>query len=125
MSEYKVTWIIELEAESAIEAAKLALEIHRDPDSSAIAFDIIDLESGEMEAIDLDDRDRFPDLRSNLRELEAERKRERETEAESRAYLSRMRESDRESGELDLIERVAKQSALHRSILDRESEPSS
>ena len=38
MKEYKVTWEIELEATSAQEAANLALEIHRDPDSLATTF---------------------------------------------------------------------------------------
>ena len=40
MGLYKVTWEIDLEADSPEEAARLALEIHRDPESIATTFDI-------------------------------------------------------------------------------------
>ena len=40
MGLYKVTWEIDLEADSPEEAARLALEIHRDPESTATCFDV-------------------------------------------------------------------------------------
>lgn len=38
MKEYEVTWVIELSASSPEEAAKLALEIQKDPKSIATQF---------------------------------------------------------------------------------------
>jgi hypothetical protein len=38
--EYRVTWTIEIEAESAKEAAKTALFIQRDPYSTATFFEV-------------------------------------------------------------------------------------
>lgn len=40
MSEYRVKWEIDIEAESPEEAARIALDIQRDPDSIATAFDV-------------------------------------------------------------------------------------
>ena len=37
---FRVTWEIEIDADSPREAAELALEIQRDPDSEALAFDV-------------------------------------------------------------------------------------
>lgn len=42
MKEYKVQWEIEIPAHSPEEAAKLALEIHRDPNSTATSFEVIE-----------------------------------------------------------------------------------
>jgi hypothetical protein len=53
MPEYRVTWEIELDADSPREAAAKALAIQRDPDSVATVFDVID-ETGNRERIDLD-----------------------------------------------------------------------
>lgn len=41
---YQVTWTIEVEAESAREAAQIALGIQRDATSIATVFDVEDLE---------------------------------------------------------------------------------
>lgn len=40
MTTYLITWYIELDADSAEEAAQKALEIQRDPDSTATVFDV-------------------------------------------------------------------------------------
>jgi hypothetical protein len=40
MSEYKVTWTIDLDAKSPRDAARKALEIQRDPDSTATCFEV-------------------------------------------------------------------------------------
>lgn len=40
MRKFLVTWEIEIEAESPFEAARKALEIHRDPASIATVFDV-------------------------------------------------------------------------------------
>jgi hypothetical protein len=50
---YLVTWKINVEAETADEAARRALEIQRDPDSTATVFDVVDEETGESETINL------------------------------------------------------------------------
>lgn len=42
MKTYTVTWEIDLEAESAVEAAQKAREIQLDPDSLATAFKVDD-----------------------------------------------------------------------------------
>lgn len=50
---YKVTWDIELEADSPDEAAKLCLKWIKDPESVCTIFDVVDIESGEHTEIDL------------------------------------------------------------------------
>ena len=40
MKSYRVTWMIELDAESPVQAAELALEIQRDPGSIATIFGV-------------------------------------------------------------------------------------
>ncbi len=50
--EYRVTWIIELDADSFEDAANQALEIQRDPESLATHFTITN-EHGETQEIDL------------------------------------------------------------------------
>jgi hypothetical protein len=50
--QYRVTWTIDIDAESAIDAAKLALDIHRDTESIATVFSVRD-ENGKETAIDL------------------------------------------------------------------------
>jgi hypothetical protein len=44
MKTYIVKWTIEIDAETPVEAAWKALDIHRDPDSLATAFDVCDKE---------------------------------------------------------------------------------
>jgi hypothetical protein len=51
--EYRVVWEIDVEADSAREAAEKALEIQRRPDSIAIVFTVKN-ETGSTE-VDLDD----------------------------------------------------------------------
>ena len=50
--EFVVTWVIELDAESAEEAARKALEVQRDAESVATHFRVRDAEGNEIE-IDL------------------------------------------------------------------------
>ena len=38
MPDFRVRWEVDLTAETAVEAAKLALEMQRDPDSTATVF---------------------------------------------------------------------------------------
>lgn len=38
--EYRVTWAIDIEADSPLEAARKAREIQLDPDSTATVFDV-------------------------------------------------------------------------------------
>lgn len=53
--EYKVTWIIEVSAESFEEAAQLAREIQLDKESLATHFTVTD-ENGMTQEIDLEQR---------------------------------------------------------------------
>jgi hypothetical protein len=54
MSTYKVTWVLEeIEADSAEEAAKIALEIQRDHNSMATEFIVKDLESNVFKTVEL------------------------------------------------------------------------
>ena len=50
---YQVTWEIDIEADSAHEAAEIAPEIQRRPDSIATVFTVRD-EAGESIEVDLD-----------------------------------------------------------------------
>ncbi len=52
MAEYHVTWTIDLDTDSAREAALLALAIQRDPQSTAVVFDVA-AEGKPSVAIDL------------------------------------------------------------------------
>jgi hypothetical protein len=54
MPEYRITWEMDIDADSPIDAARQALKIQRDPDSIANVFDITD-EAGTTERIDLED----------------------------------------------------------------------
>ena len=51
---YFVTWEIDIEAETPIEAAQKALEIQRRPGSNANVFDVTD-EAGEKTRVDLEE----------------------------------------------------------------------
>jgi hypothetical protein len=53
---YHVLWEIDIEAESPIDAARQALRIQRDPDSTATVFDVTDGD-GNTQRIDLDEAD--------------------------------------------------------------------
>ena len=52
MTTYSVNWEIEVEAESPVEAARQALKIHRDQNSTATVFDVFD-EEGNCTRVDL------------------------------------------------------------------------
>jgi hypothetical protein len=51
--QYKVTWVIELDADSPEEAAWEALRIQRDKSSEALSFDVEHLGSGKEVGVDL------------------------------------------------------------------------
>lgn len=53
MPQYLITWEIELDADSPEEAAEEALRIHRDPDSEATVFDVMQQSTGETVCIDV------------------------------------------------------------------------
>jgi hypothetical protein len=55
MPEFKVIWEIELEVNSALEAAKMAQEYHRDQQSTANKFFVQDSDNGFIFSIDLDE----------------------------------------------------------------------
>jgi hypothetical protein len=40
MNSYRVCWSVDVDASSAVEAARKALEIQRDPNSSATCFEV-------------------------------------------------------------------------------------
>ena len=52
MTEYRVTWTLDLEAGSPLEAARLALEVQRDPASIATAFDVAEVYDLDLGAND-------------------------------------------------------------------------
>lgn len=54
MTEYRVTWEIDVSADSPEDAARLALGIQRDDRSSAVVFSVRS-ESGRTVTIDLED----------------------------------------------------------------------
>lgn len=51
MTEYRVVWEIDIEAESPEEAAEQALEAQRDPESIATVFDVFEA-SGKRTRVD-------------------------------------------------------------------------
>jgi hypothetical protein len=56
MADYLVTWAIDIEADDPIEAAAMALAVHRDPESTATHFVVLDKAAGEEHRINgLDD----------------------------------------------------------------------
>lgn len=54
MSNYLVTWEIELEANSPEEAAKEAMKFQRDPDGWASMFTVWDTKTGKSEDVDIE-----------------------------------------------------------------------
>ncbi|RLC88670.1 MAG: hypothetical protein DRJ03_01995 [Chloroflexi bacterium] len=52
MTEYLVVWKIELTADSPQEAAAEALKIHRDAESYATVFDVVDMDTGKEVRVD-------------------------------------------------------------------------
>ena len=52
MNKYCVTWEMHLEANTPLEAARLALEVHRNPESIATYFQVTD-DTGDSVEVDL------------------------------------------------------------------------
>jgi len=50
MPTYRVIWIIEIEAESAVAAAKQARDVQRDPKSLAALFEVTEWPSTDMQS---------------------------------------------------------------------------
>lgn len=55
IKEYLVTWEMDIAATSPREAAELALGIHRDGQSIATVFTVVDRETDELVTMDLDE----------------------------------------------------------------------
>ncbi len=55
MTEYKVTWIIDIDAETPEDAAAEALNIQRDVESQALFFRVLNKDTDEEVGIDLID----------------------------------------------------------------------
>ena len=56
MANYVVTWAIDVQdADSPEEAARQALEIQRDPYSTATVFEVVDRHTGDKIFIDLEE----------------------------------------------------------------------
>lgn len=53
MKEYRVTWIIEVTAATAEDAAREALDIMQDRSSVATCFSVVDTDTGEEVFVDL------------------------------------------------------------------------
>lgn len=53
--EYKIKWVIELEADSPVQAAEFALELLRSPDSTAKVFEVKESGSKDYKTIDLEE----------------------------------------------------------------------
>lgn len=52
LGSYRVVWEIDVDAESHVEAAKIALGIQRDPESVATFYEVTDC-TGDTQCIDL------------------------------------------------------------------------
>lgn len=61
MAEYLITWTIEIEADSPLEAVQEARKIQLDPDSQATVFTAEDDEGSDPWTIDLNDPDTYPE----------------------------------------------------------------
>ena len=53
MKQFKITWVIDLDADTALDAASIAREIQMDPESLANCFDVTDRETGQVVNVDL------------------------------------------------------------------------
>lgn len=53
MNRYRVTWVIDIEADTPRDAAHAALAIQRNPNSTATVFDVSDDAGDDAERIDL------------------------------------------------------------------------
>ena len=69
MTEYRVTWEIDIEADTPLEAAEEALTIQRDPESTATFFKVWEHFSGvigKAHTVDLYCHDQDEDLEEEL-----------------------------------------------------------
>jgi hypothetical protein len=48
---YRVSWVIDVEACSFVEAARMAVEMHRDPESLAVFYDVEELDGANGLAV--------------------------------------------------------------------------
>ena len=55
MTEYTVTWMQVISADSPVDAAEKALKIQRNPESTAIIFDVYNIRTCELRTVDLYD----------------------------------------------------------------------
>ena len=53
--ECRVEWVMDFEADNAEHAARRALAVQRDPNSTATFFSVLDMEKGESEDVDLEE----------------------------------------------------------------------
>jgi len=60
MPAYLVEWSIDIDAETPEEAAKLALEIQRDPESQGLFFEVTDDGKGWVAVIQLSEYEQLP-----------------------------------------------------------------
>jgi len=67
---YRIEWLIDIDAESPLDAAREALRIHRDPESTAVVFSVARLDDetgalvGDPELVDLTARGRYAERRT-------------------------------------------------------------
>ncbi len=57
MKEYLVTWEINLDAETSVDAAEKALEIQQDKSSIATVFKVLNTKNGETISVDTLDKE--------------------------------------------------------------------
>jgi hypothetical protein len=50
---YRITWTIDIEADTPEQAAARALRIQRNPDSIAVVFEVVDEATKELTTVDL------------------------------------------------------------------------
>lgn len=55
MTDYRITWELDLDASSPLDAAQKALSIHRDPASIATTFTVFDPATQQATEVDLDE----------------------------------------------------------------------
>lgn len=57
MTEYRVTWVIDVDADTPEDAARKAREYQIDPDSTANVFDVVNREIPEAKPVRIDLQD--------------------------------------------------------------------
>ena len=69
MKTYRVSWEIDIDAESPRAAAEKAQAIQRDPESLATVFDVIEMDGDTIQRIDLEEAE--DSLSAQMRNLDA------------------------------------------------------